>query len=233
MAVKKMSKAPHKTENVPVITVDGPSGSGKGTIGIMLANELGWNFLDSGSLYRLLAFSALNKKIALSDEAALVSLVYSMNIQFNQDVFLDGQRVTKEIRTETCGNAASQVAVLPGVRGALLAKQQAFCKPPGLVADGRDMGTVVFPGAIIKFFLDASAEERAKRRFLQLKEQSENVTLQSLLREIMERDLRDKTRAVAPLKPAEEAVVINTTGMGIEAVFDQVIFEVKSRLYGV
>jgi cytidylate kinase len=218
-------------QSIPVITIDGPGGSGKGTIGMRLAETLSWHFLDSGALYRVLALAALNRHQDLSNELALVKLANKLDVQFNTKILLESQNVTHQIRTEACGNAASQLAVFPAVRAALLDKQRAFCQPPGLVADGRDMGTTVFPGAIIKFFLEANVEERAKRRYLQLKDANQDVTLENLLTEIAERDVRDKGRVASPLMPAEDAVVIDTTGMGIEAVFDRVLKEVKQRFY--
>jgi cytidylate kinase len=221
----------NENANIPVVTLDGPGGSGKGTIGLLLAKELGWHFLDSGALYRILAFAAQKHQLELSDESALEALAVRLDVQFKEDIFLEGQKVTDHIRSESCGNAASIIAVYPRVRAALLDRQRAFCKPPGLVADGRDMGTVVFPGAKVKLFLEASVEERAKRRFLQLKDKGQSGTLQSLLEEIAARDARDKSRVTAPLKPAKEAVVIDTTGMVIEEVFAKVLTEVKRRLY--
>ncbi len=213
--------------NIPVITIDGPGGSGKGTIGLQLAKTLEWHFLDSGALYRVLALAALKHQVDLEDEYAIAELAKTLDVRFNGEIFLEKQNVTRQIRTESCGNAASQVAVFPAVRTALLDKQYAFRQSPGLVADGRDMGTAVFPDAIIKFFLEASAAERAKRRYLQLKDTHQDVTLQNLLTEISERDARDKTRVVSPLVPAEDAVVIDTTGLGIEAVFDRILKVVK------
>jgi len=209
--------------STPVITIDGPTASGKGTIGRLLADRLGWHMLDSGALYRLLGLKALRQQVALDDEPALAQLALELDIHFSgtpQDkeiqVFLDGENVTNEIRTETSGAAASKVAALPKVRSALLDKQRAFRQPPGLIADGRDMGTVVFPDAPVKVFLTASAQERAKRRYNQLIEKGVSVNLSDLFEEIAERDKRDSNRSAAPLVAAEDAVKLDTSDITAE-----------------
>jgi cytidylate kinase len=217
-----------------VITIDGPSGSGKGTVAGLLAQRLGWKLLDSGALYRLLAFAAGNHAIGLNNEAALKTLAAHLDVQFfpeadGQRIMLEGEEVTDLIRTEQVGDGASQVAALPCVREALLQRQRDFCEQPGLVADGRDMGTVVFPRAPLKVFLTAGAEERARRRFLQLKAKGENVTLTSLLEEIQARDARDIQRSVSPLMPADDAVVLDSTELSIEQVLECILSEVARR----
>jgi len=221
---------------VPVITIDGPSGSGKGTVAALLAGELGWNFLDSGALYRLLAFAARNHGVDLTNEEALKVLAEHLDVQFGAArdghgmiIILEGEEVTESIRNEQVGAGASQVAALPVVRTALLQRQKAFREAPGLVADGRDMGTVVFPDAPLKIFLTASAEERARRRFLQLKARGDDVNLASLLEEIRERDERDTQRAVAPLKPADDAVQLDSTTLSIDEVLQKILSEVADR----
>ncbi|MGE6374353.1 (d)CMP kinase [Stutzerimonas stutzeri] len=221
---------------VPVITIDGPSGSGKGTVAALLAGKLGWNFLDSGALYRLLAFAARNHGVDLTNEEALKVLAEHLDVQFGAArdghgmvIILEGEDVTEAIRNETVGAGASQVAALPVVRTALLQRQKAFREAPGLVADGRDMGTVVFPDAPLKIFLTASAEERARRRYLQLKVRGDDVNLASLLEEIRERDERDTQRAVAPLKPAEDAIQLDSTTLSIEEVLQRILSQVADR----
>lgn len=216
---------------IPVITIDGPSGSGKGTIGLKLAKEFNWHFLDSGAVYRALALASLMEKVDLANEKALESLAQKLDLKFDGEIWLSGKKITEDIRSEACSQTASKIAIFPKVRAALLDLQRAFRKSPGLIADGRDMGTVVFPQAILKIFLEASPEDRAKRRYLQLKDTAHSVTLERLLTEIKERDQRDQQRAVAPLKPAKDAVVIDTTGIGVETVFEQVMKLVRKSLY--
>ncbi len=219
-----------QASEAPVVTVDGPSGAGKGTITQLLARSLGWHLLDSGALYRLTALSAMESKTDFSDEQALARVARELDVRFEPTpddeparVFLAGRDVTREIRTETCGDRASQVAAIPSVREALLQRQRDFRKSPGLVADGRDMGTVVFPEAEHKVFLTASAEERAERRYRQLLEHGQSVKLGDLIKEIEARDERDMNRSTAPLKAAEDAQVVDTTGLSIEEVLNRVL----------
>ena len=221
---------------IPVVTIDGPSGSGKGTVAALLAAKLGWKFLDSGALYRLLAFAARNHGVDLTNEEALKVLAAHLDVQFDTAesgqgmcIVLEGEDVTEAIRNEVVGAGASQVAALPAVREALLQRQKAFREAPGLVADGRDMGTVVFPDATLKIFLTASAEERARRRYLQLKAKGDDVNLASLLDEIRARDERDTQRAVAPLKPADDAIQLDSTALSIEQVLGQILSKVAER----
>lgn len=203
---------------VPVIAVDGPAASGKGTIAAGVARALGFHHLDSGALYRLVALKALTGGIALDDEASLAAAATSMTFHLGEErIVLDGADVTAELRSEAVSATASRVAALAPVRLALLSRQRSFRRPPGLVADGRDMGTVVFPDAALKVYVTASAEERASRRYKQLIEKGNSVTLDNLLRDIRERDARDTGRAAAPLRPAEGAIVLDTTSLSIEA----------------
>jgi cytidylate kinase len=217
------------TPTVPICAIDGPSSSGKGTISRLVAAKVGWNLLDSGALYRLVALGGLMRNLDPDDVEQHVAVARSMKIQFGsvgsgeEHVTLDGRDVTGKIRTETAGAGASRVAAWPAVRAALTDRQRAFAEPPGLVADGRDMGTVIFPEARLKVFLTASAEERAQRRHKQLIGKGSAASLAALSREIAERDLRDSTRQVAPLKPAPDAVLLDSTGLSIDAVVERVL----------
>jgi cytidylate kinase len=211
---------------VPVITVDGPSGSGKGTISRMLAEKLHWHLLDSGALYRLVGLAAQRLSISLEDEAQLAEVARAMDVEFPlQDgaIRLSGEDVSGPLRTEEAGAAASKVAALPAVREALLQRQRAFAKLPGLVADGRDMGTVVFPAARLKLFLTASPKMRAERRHKQLKEKGIDVSLPDLSWDIAQRDLRDENRPVAPLRPAKDARVLDSSSLNPEQVLDLIL----------
>lgn len=208
---------------IPIITLDGPSGSGKGTIAGLLAKRLGWHFLDSGALYRVLGLAALRRGLDLAQVSELTALAGELPVLFEGDqVWLEGEDVSALIRTEQAAAAASRVAAIPPVREALLGWQRRCAEPPGLVADGRDMGTVVFPAAPLKIFLTASAEERARRRYKQLKEKGLDVNFNDLVGEIRERDQRDTSRAVAPLMPAEDAFELDTTGLSIAEVTERV-----------
>ncbi len=214
-------------KDAPIITIDGPTASGKGTIARLIAQRLGWHILDSGALYRLVALAAEKHSITLDDVDSLQPLAAHLDVEFvagegaeEMAVLLEGEDVTLELRKETTGNGASQVAALPAVREALLERQRAFQHPPGLIADGRDMGTVVFPKAIVKIFLTASAEERARRRYNQLKDKGLDVNMRALLDEIAERDARDRNRSASPLVPAEDAVVLDTSELSIDEVVE-------------
>jgi len=214
--------------DVPVIAIDGPGGSGKGTITTRLANHLGWHFLDSGALYRLTALAVIKKQLSLENETAVGQLAANLDIRFDTSgnevrALLDEQDVSDRLRGEDTGAIASRVAALPAVRAALAGRQRRFREHPGLVADGRDMGTVIFPDAKLKIFLTASAQVRAERRYKQLKDKGESVNLTRLFREIEARDKRDESRSIAPLRPAEDAVIIDSTRMSIEEVFDKVV----------
>ncbi len=220
--------------DVPVLTIDGPSGSGKGTVSRLVADRLGWRLLDSGALYRAVGYAAGAAGLDLSDVEAVTRCAQSTKIRFQPStdgsdtrVLVNGHDATDELRTETAGAAASAIASIPSVRQALVDLQLGFRKAPGLVADGRDMGTVIFPDAAYKVFLTASAAERAKRRYKQLKEKGLSVTLGGLQREIEARDARDASRAVAPLRPAEDAVLVDSTGMPIEQVVAKVFAVVR------
>ena len=227
-----------KNNAVPVLTIDGPSGSGKGTVGQILAERLGWHFLDSGALYRVLGIAAakVDEKM-LSDAAALARLAGEMDIRFVPQsggapvrVILNGEDVGDRLRTEDSGRLASMVAAVPEARAALLHKQHAFRRPPGLVADGRDMGTTVFPDAILKIFITASPEVRAERRYKQLKEKGFDANLPRLLDEIRERDARDVARAASPLKPAADACILDTSSLSISDVVDRIHAWLAERL---
>ncbi|MDA8752621.1 (d)CMP kinase [Halieaceae bacterium] len=219
----------------PVITVDGPSGAGKGTISHMLADALEWHLLDSGALYRVTGQACLIEGISWDDHRAVTDIARHLDVSFRSApsgeilVSYRGQDVSRAIRTEEGGRGASTVAAIPGVRDALLSRQREFRQPPGLVADGRDMGTVVFPDAPLKFFLTASAEERARRRYKQLIAKGESVSLPRLLEDIEERDARDSSRAVSPLVPAEDAIIVDSTATPIPDVFAQVMLKVSER----
>ena len=214
---------------IPVLTIDGPSGSGKGTIARKVAQELGWHLLDSGALYRLVGLSALQQGIADNAESELADLAASMNVRFDSDdndderIWLGSVDVTRDIRTEESGLMASKVALLPAVRMALVGLQKVFRKAPGLVADGRDMGTRIFPDACLKVFLTATAEERAKRRHKQLKDKGIDVSLPALARDIEDRDRRDSERSIAPLRPADDARVLDSSKLTIDEVTQMVL----------
>ncbi|WP_085297279.1 (d)CMP kinase [Cognaticolwellia mytili] len=216
-------------ESIPVITIDGPSGAGKGTVARIVAEQLGWHLLDSGAIYRVLAVAAEHHNIAVDDEESLLPIAAHLDVQFQicsegeGKVILEGEDVSNAIRTEEVGALASQVAAFPRVREALLRRQRAFKVTPGLVADGRDMGTVVFIDAPVKVFLTASAEERAQRRFNQLKEKGFDVKIGRLLDDIRQRDERDQNRKVAPLVPAEGALVIDSTDLSIDEVVSKIL----------
>ncbi|WP_339344570.1 (d)CMP kinase [uncultured Alcanivorax sp.] len=218
----------------PILTIDGPVSSGKGTVARLVAIRLGWHLLDSGALYRVLGYHARNQGVALDDEPALIALAEDLPVRFveqqgNTAVILAGEDVSNIIRQESVGELASQVAVLQPVRDALLARQRAFAESPGLVADGRDMGTVVFTSAPLKIYLTASAEERARRRFEQLKEKGFGATLATLVEDIRTRDDRDMNREVAPLRPADDAVVIDSTTMTVDEVVNRILDEAAAR----
>lgn len=221
--------------NVPVIAVDGPGGAGKGELCLRLSKKYGFAILDSGAIYRVLAYAALKKGLALDAEEELSALASGLNLSFKEvnnavAVILDGEDVSSFIRTEETGGAASKVAVLPKVRASLLQRQRDFAVNPGLIADGRDMGTVVFPDASAKIFLDASAEERARRRVAQLESRGVAADYDKILKEIADRDYRDRNRATAPLKPADDALVLDSTTLSIQEVVDTAVKFIETKL---
>ncbi len=214
----------------PVIAIDGPSASGKGTVAELVARSLGFHYLDSGALYRLVALAALGTGINLEEELKIRDIALNINIKFNNGVWLEQREVTDAIREEAVSAAASRVAALPRVRQALLARQKAFRQPPGLVADGRDMGSVVFPDAVLKIFLTATPEARAQRRYKQLMEKGLNANMVALLQDIRDRDTRDSMRAVAPLQKCADAIYLDTTALTVEAVVAQVLTYYRQAL---
>ncbi len=222
----------------PVVAIDGPGGSGKGTVAQRVAAALGWHLLDSGALYRLVGLAGMRLGVPLDDAAALARLAAALDVRFLGDgggevaVLLDGVDATSDIRAESSGEAASRVAAIPAVRQALIDRQRAFRRPPGLVADGRDMGSFIFPDARLKVFLTASVEERARRRHNQLRQKGIDVSLAALSRDMAERDRRDSERTVAPLKPATDARILDSTGMPVEAVVEVVMGWVKETCPG-
>lgn len=230
------AQALQMANSAPVVTLDGPTGSGKGTIGVLLAEALNWHFLDSGALYRVLALTALEKNIPPAEHEAIEGLALQLQVDFINvpksmpRVIYQGFDVTSAIRQEGCGVFASQIAVLPGVRAALLKCQRGFRIAPGLVADGRDMGTIVFPDAILKVFLTADVDERARRRFAQLQEKGISANYDEVRLDLIERDMRDEKRIVAPLKVPEDALVVDTTGLGINEIVEQLLQEIRAKL---
>jgi len=225
-----------QASNIPVVTIDGPSGSGKGTLACLLAKALGWHILDSGVLYRILALFSLQSRVSPTDEESLVTLTKKMPVEFiitdelSTKILLDGEDISKVIRDEQIGNLASKISAFQSVRSALMGKQRYFRQLPGLVTDGRDMGTLVFPDAEVKLFLVASPEERARRRYNQLKNKGISVTLARIVDEIEQRDRRDSERAVAPLRPAEDSIMIDSSGLTIEDVFLKALDIIQRRL---
>jgi cytidylate kinase len=223
-------------EQIPIITIDGPSGAGKGTVARLVAEQLGWHLLDSGAIYRVLAVATLHHQLSIEEEEPLIPIAAHLDVQFEitsegeGKVILEGEDVSRSIRTEEVGAIASKIAAFPRVREALLRRQRAFKVSPGLIADGRDMGTVVFVDAAVKVFLTASAEERAQRRFNQLKEKGFDVKIGRLLDDIRQRDERDQTRTVAPLIPAEGALIVDSTDLSIEEVVAKILTFANGKL---
>jgi CMP/dCMP kinase len=221
---------------VPLITIDGPSGSGKGTVSRRVADQLGWHLLDSGALYRLVAYAGQRGGTNSQDEETFARIAQNLDVRFGADlhgeeqIWLEGQEVSRAIRTEQAGEGASRVAAMPRVRAALLSRQHAFARFPGLVADGRDMGTVIFPAADLKIFLTASADERARRRYKQLKDKGLSANLAALSQEIAERDRRDANRPIAPLTPADDAIIVDSTSMTVDEVVARVLELANARL---
>jgi cytidylate kinase len=229
-----MHRPPETAAAVPIVTVDGPSGAGKGTVSRLLAQHTGWHLLDSGALYRLVAYAGRLAGAASNDVQAHIRLAEQMHVTFESDgrserILLDGQEVSAALREETIGVGASRVAAWGPLRAVLLDRQRAAARAPGLIADGRDMGTVVFPGAQLKIFLTATAEERARRRHNQLKEKDSGVSLAALSRDIAERDRRDATRPVAPLVPAVDAIVLDSTALSAAQVADRILVYARAR----
>jgi cytidylate kinase len=221
-------------QETPVVTIDGPGGSGKGTVAWRLAQHLGWHFLDSGALYRLVAFASRKHAVSVASETAVARVAQTLDVEFAVagdavSMLLEGSDVSDGIRSNDISKMSSVIAAIPAVRAALVARQRAFRQAPGLVADGRDMGTVIFPDARLKIFLTASAEERAKRRYKQLKEKGESVNLSRLFREIKTRDERDRSRSVAPLRPADDAIIVDSTDLNIKEVVKRVYKLVEER----
>ncbi len=222
----------HASLPIPVITIDGPSASGKGTVAALVARELGFHYLDSGAIYRVAALAALRAGISLDDEAALAQLASQLDVRFdNGEIWLAGEKVGDDVRSEASGNAASRIAALPLLRQALLEFQRSFLKSPGLVADGRDMGSVVFPDATLKIFLTASAEVRADRRYKQLIEKGMHANLSQILQDLQQRDARDSARSVAPLQKFADAHLLETSSLTIAEAVNEVLAHYRERIH--